>query len=185
MQKESQIPLNFSSSEELNKFNFCEINFEEIKEIWSCFLWPERTSQIEEISYINHFGKIDNSIENWARPNFYAIKIENDIVCVTSVFQTAKNVWRLRGTWVKEDFRRFGVGKKIIELAIRKIEAKNFLLWTMARNTSSGFYFKNDFRPFLEVSGYEYGPHIIVTKAIGIITSHSEQNFQSESIIKK
>lgn len=145
-----------------------EIQFQDVKTIWSSQLWPNRKSEIEKISYIDDCGKIDMKIQNWAQPRFFAIIENNTIFSITSVFQTEENKWRLRGTWVAPTHRGLGFGRQMIDQAIERIRGKknNFLLWTMARKTSYQFYINNQFKLDKEIEGYEFGPHVIMKRQI-------------------
>lgn len=145
-----------------------DIPFSAIEPIWSKHLWPVRTSKIEPVSAINKEGGIDMAIFEIAKPVFLKIVNEGKIVGVTSFFETDQNQWRLRGTWVHENFRGIYLGSLLLNYSMKRISGLDPKadVWTMARKKSENFYLKNEFKPLKIVGQYEYGPHIIMSKPL-------------------
>lgn len=143
-----------------------EISFKEVQKIWTVFLWPNRISPIEPVSYINQQGHIDMGIKHWAQPKFFAIKQAEQFLAVTSFYKTTENAVRLRGTWVDANYRGQRLGRLLLDQVIAEIKKKESsnTIWTMARITASSFYQKNGFRQVNEVHGYEFGPHLIMQR---------------------
>lgn len=140
-----------------------EISFSEMLLVWKNQLWPKRQSIIEPYSAINIDGEIDDQIVRMQpEAHFFAIYQKNQIVAVTSFHKTSNNEYRLRGTWVHDNYRGQGLGKKLISTLIKKNFEKGDKIWTLSRDSSKLFYEKIGFSFFKMVQGYEYGPHSIM-----------------------
>lgn len=152
------------------------ISFSEIKNLWQEKLWPNRQSEIEAISWINHEGKIDMSL-SIGEPQFWAAYSRgSQIVGVCSGFRTSQERYRSRGLWVDPNYREQGVGRKLIEkiFSVAKNENCN-VLWTMPRESSWPFYKKIGFSETYRTDEYEFGPHILAEVKIDNIKIVSEK----------
>lgn len=145
-----------------------EVSFEEIEQIWSKYLWPDRISKIEPISLIDRDGNIDKQILEIAKPKFLKLHSGNEVFGVTSFLMTEPHVWRLRGTWVDESLRRRNLGSQLLQESmslIKEVDLKPSV-WTMARKNSDSFYLKNGFVKKKLITNYEFGPHFIMTRSL-------------------
>ena len=88
------------------------------------------------------------------------------IVAVTSFYQTNADHWRLRGTWIHEDLRGQGMGLRLIAEVAQSVKNRQSKgrIWTMARQSSIHFYLKNQFEERQQIVGYEFGPHVMMTR---------------------
>lgn len=140
-----------------------EVLFEIVYPIWKNYLWPERQSVIEDISLINLQGQIDGSIQDLKPiPRFFCIKNKDQICAVTSLHETAKDEYRLRGTWVSDKERGRGLGKNFIHQVIERYVSGGSRVWTMSRANNVSFYSKIGFQVRQQIEQYEYGPHYIM-----------------------
>lgn len=139
-----------------------EIDFETIKDFWSIHLWPGRESIIEPVSCIDSSGNIDLSIKNYI-PHFFGYYKEKQLVGVISICPTSAIEMRQRGVCVLKDFRGQGIANQLIKHCFQYTKSvEYFLLWTMARIENIEFYNKFGFSEKLQVTSFEFGPHIIM-----------------------
>lgn len=146
-----------------------ETSFKDIRHYWKTYLWPERTSEIEEVSYIDISGEINMDLEISAPVFLKAVDKTRDnlVVGVVSGHMAGVEKFRSRGIWVRKEYQRKGVGRQLIyELEQRASFAGAKMMWTMPRQSSISFYEKNGFYRRSEISKYEYGPHYIAFKKI-------------------
>lgn len=76
--------------------------------------------------------------------------------------------YRLRAMATHPDYRKKGIGKKIVEFAMRILMEKGSdVLWCKGRTSVQGYYEKIGFTPLGDVFDYPtLGPHIILYKAV-------------------
>lgn len=113
-----------------------QISFEEIYSIWDSYLWPNRVSKIEPTSAMTIDKKID--IKNMSfTPTFFAYKIDNNVAGVNSGHYCADNSYRSRGLYVFEEYRKQGIGKKLLLATIEqaRIEHASFI-WSYPKKDS-------------------------------------------------
>lgn len=142
-------------------------DFDSVKKYWSLFLWPERRSSIEEKSWIDINGEINLDLKLGSPSFFAAIDDKSEVVAVVSGHSTSEDQYRLRGIWVKENFRKRAIGSMLVaQIQDQAFAEKRKLLWTMPRMNSKEFYFKLGFKEQKFLYSYEFGPHIIATKLL-------------------
>jgi GNAT superfamily N-acetyltransferase len=89
------------------------IDFETIYPIWKNNLWPNRTSDITSNSAMVYLGGYD--IKNmYCEPTFLAFYLDNKIVGVNSGHICADNSFRSRGLYVFPEYRKQGIGTKLL-----------------------------------------------------------------------
>jgi len=140
-----------------------ETDFMTVKEYWSRYLWPERKSAIEEVSWVDRNGEINSEMQK-AKSYFWCIKdiTTNNILGVISGTDAGALGFRSRGIWVHESYRHLGLGKQLIEAVIKKASLLGHKsIWTMPRNTALRFYEKVGFKEKKMIEGFEFGPHHI------------------------
>ncbi len=138
------------------------ITFEETLPIWSKHLWPGRKSDIEQVSCINQVGDIDVEIKNFS-PEFYGCFLKEEMAGVISCHPINKKVLRLRGIYVFEKFRKNGVGSLLIRMVKQRafeVECQN--VFGLVRTINQPYFERHDFAAYKSISGYEYGPHVLM-----------------------
>lgn len=141
-----------------------EISFERIYPIWKERLWPLRQSAIEPVSCINSKGQIESEIARFS-PQFFALTVSSEICGVVSCHPTGSTEMRLRGIWVDERFRGLNYGSHLVSHVISAHAGELWTWWLMCRVKNIGFFQKLQFQPVQEISQYEYGPHMIMTRS--------------------
>lgn len=144
-----------------------EIDFEEIKEIWSTKLWPNRVSPIKHYSAMTFMG--DSSGKFSERPaKFLAGYLDDKIVAVDSIHLAERYMARNRGLWVHEDYRRQGLGIKILDAAVnaaRELGAQ--AIWSFPRQSSIKTHFASG---FIQASDWledgEFGPNCYAFRSL-------------------
>jgi N-acetylglutamate synthase-like GNAT family acetyltransferase len=141
-----------------------EISFERIYPIWKEKLWPLRQSPIEPVSCINSKGEIDSEIARFS-PQFFALLESSEIRGVVSCHPTSHNEMRLRGVWIDENFRGMDFGRRLVSQVIEAKSLEPWTWWLMCRVKNVEFFQKLHFQAEQEISQYEYGPHMIMTRS--------------------
>ncbi len=141
------------------------IGFDEIKKVWENFLWPERQSAIEPVSWISPQGLIDMEMK-LGEPTFVGMfDFEKKLQGVVSGYSTSSDYYRSRGLWVSPDYRQKGVGRLLMsQLMTHARQEGHAYIWTMARHSSVGFYQKAGFETYKQTDQYEFGPHYLMEK---------------------
>lgn len=142
--------------------------FEEVLLIWEKHLWPGRSSPIRAQSSILLNGDTDMSLYN-NHVYFYKAVVENSVVGVNSVFETAKHEFRSRGLFVFPEFRRQMIGQLLLEEAIRYAKARDGkTIWSIPRVQVLPTYLKVGFEEShpADDSTMEFGPNVYVIKKI-------------------
>lgn len=139
--------------------------FEELRPFWSKYLWPNRLSQIEPVSCIDINTGIVSEILALPPPLFFKYEVNLEIIAVVSAQYTSAIDLRSRGLWVRDDFRRTGLGHSLVNYVFG-IAAKNKLkrVWTLGRQSNAEFYHKCGFSILSSTNKYEFGPHYIMVK---------------------
>lgn len=117
-----------------------EITWNEILDIWSKHLWPNRVSPIQPNSAMCYLEGHD-MFNKQTTPIFFAYKTDGKIVGVNSGHATNNNTYRSRGLWVHPDFRNQGIGKELLLATInRAVNEKAEMIWSLPRQTSWNTY---------------------------------------------
>lgn len=116
------------------------INWKTIYEIWSKYLWPNRTSVIEQTSAMCYLEGFDIKNMDYD-PKFLAYYFENRIVGVNSGHKCSNGSYRSRGLWVDPKFRKQGIGTALLTATIElaKLEQSN-MIWSFPRKSSWSTY---------------------------------------------
>lgn len=121
------------------------INFDNILPIWQYYLWPERKSVITGNSAMNYLGGYDIKNLNFT-PVFIAYFMDNQIVGVNSGHKCHDNSFRSRGLYVFPNYRKKGVGIKLLTKTIEiAIEQNANFIWSYPRQASWSTYEKSSF----------------------------------------
>ena len=144
-----------------------QINFEEIKSVWSTKLWPNRVSPIKSYSAMLFMG--DSSGKFSDQPTiFLAGYIDNNIVAVNSVHLAEHYMARSRGLWVDENYRGQGLGIKILNTSgevAHELGAQ--AIWSFPRQSSIKTY---KAAGFIQTSSWlddgEFGPNCYAIKTL-------------------
>ena len=118
-----------------------QLSFEETYPIRQIVLRPNRPLETcffegDELETTLHFGGFVN----------------NELVGIISLFKNnhlsfqEENQYQIRGMAVLENFRKYGLGKKIVEYSEDYLKQKNIsLIWFNARESAVGFYQKSGY----------------------------------------
>ncbi len=143
-----------------------ESNFENILPIWKNQLWPLRISEIQSTSAIDDNGIIDINL-TFYKPYFYEAIQNNQTIGVIGGQMTSDSMYRMRGLWVHENFRKMGVGQMLVLKNMQTAhELNSKVIWTMSRESALQFYERQGFIRYMNVDKFEYGPHVIVKKLV-------------------
>ena len=154
----------FFKKKSTDQYKIEESSFSEVVVYWCRYLWPNRDSEIEDVSYINSSGNIDLSMQ--PKDKIYLIAKKNDaskeVIGVISGHSSSQNEYRVRGVWVSEDWRKQGIGSDLLKQLILRIPKKKYShIWVMPRQRVMPFYADNNFSVEKEIFHYEFGPHYI------------------------
>lgn len=126
------------------------IDFSAIKDIWSIYLWPDRTSPIEQNSAMCYLGEYD-MFNMSTVPTFYAYIIDNKIAGVNSGHMCKDYAYRSRGLYVHNEYRKLGIGTKLLLATIEQGKVENAkYVWSYPRKSSwityhnAGFYLASE-----------------------------------------
>jgi GNAT superfamily N-acetyltransferase len=117
------------------------ISFEEILEIWSNYLWKERTSKIESHSAMLYLGN-GYDIKNFDyTPSYFAYYVNDRIAGVNSGHMCSDNSYRSRGLYVHPEYRNQGIGRKLLIATWKQgiTENANFV-WSYPKLSSWNTY---------------------------------------------
>lgn len=141
-----------------------EASFEDIFPFWRDHLWSGRKSAITPCSAIDFDGSINMELID-KEPFFWVCWRRNQVIGVISGFCTSSSEFRIRGLWVKDEYRSQGVGSLLLGEAFKKARALNRpTVWTMPRASAKDFYKKNGFQFVRETSEFEFGPHYFAAR---------------------
>ena len=114
-----------------------ELNWEEIKYIWTEYLWPARSSSIDPVSAMCFLNGYD-SINMQSIPTFHGFIIDNRIVGVNSGHSCPnQNNYRSRGLWVDPNYRHRGIAQKLLTATIEQGQREGYdQIWSYPRRTS-------------------------------------------------
>ena len=137
------------------QYSVREISFEQIFDIWSIFLWPNRQSRIDTHSSIV-FGNIpyiyDMSYFQSTPVFIGAFNNDNILLGVDSGHNAGQSMFRSRGLYVFPDYRGNGIGVALLEY-IKQYGYKNnaFMCWSIPRLVSKNTYLNAGFIPHGDV----------------------------------
>lgn len=141
-------------------------SFSDILPAWRDELWPERSSLIEPLSMISRDGSINMELAEIGSthpPIFFQVRGAEGACLGTIQGQwTKKNEMRLRGVWTHPALRGQGWGKRLIQTLTS--HARPDHLWVMSRESAVPFYTSCGLREYTRITGYEYGPHILMDR---------------------
>jgi GNAT superfamily N-acetyltransferase len=122
-----------------------EIDFDTIYPIWKQFLWPERISKIESNSAMNYLGGY--ALQNLdTKPTFFAYVIKDEIVGVNSGHLCLDKSYRSRGLYVSPNYRKQGIGTKLLLASIIQAEKENAkFVWSYPKLTAHKTYLSAGF----------------------------------------
>ena len=144
------------------------VNFEDIIEVWSKKLWPNRASPIKPMSSMIYQGGYDLDIYKKYNPSFFAVlDKENNVIGVNSGHRTSSLYYRTRGLWIDPTERLKGLTYKLFDELEKqaKLEDCKFI-WSIPRMAALSAYKRNGFRQtsnFFD-EGVEFGPNCYVIK---------------------
>ncbi len=121
------------------------MQFNEVLEVWSILLWPNRTSEITPTSAMTYLGGYD--YENMKdEPTFFGYHVDDVLVGINSGHKTINNTYRSRGLYVFPEYRGRGIGVELLTATINqaKLEGCN-MCWSYPKHSSWSTYQKAGF----------------------------------------
>lgn len=115
------------------------LSYKEIFFYWKNFLWADRNTPIWPESKMTIDRKFSDDIE---KPTFYGFESNGIIVGVNSVHRV-DNTIRSRGLWVNPEFRKQGLGEKLLRHGIQLADGK--LIWSYPREEAIRVYLNAGF----------------------------------------
>jgi GNAT superfamily N-acetyltransferase len=116
------------------------ITFQEILNVWSNHLWPNRTSLIESNSAMIFLGGY--SLKNMkSKSTFFGYFYNNILVGVNSGHMCDDNGYRSRGLYVYADYRNQGIGSQLLYKTIEQAKCENAsYVWSYPKKSSWSTY---------------------------------------------
>lgn len=113
-----------------------EITFEEIYDVWRNQLWTARSSPIKANSAMNFLG--GHSLHNLLMPaTFFGYKDGDKLVGVNSGHLCQDGSYRSRGLYVHYDYRRQGIGTKLLLMTIEQAQREQAkFIWSYPKKSS-------------------------------------------------
>lgn len=117
-----------------------KISYDEILDVWINHLWVNRTSKIESISAMLYQKGYDLNNYNYI-PTFFGYFYNDKLAGVNSGHKCYDGTYRSRGLFVFQEYRHYGIGKKLLLETIEqgKLE-KASLVWSFPRKESWSTY---------------------------------------------
>jgi len=148
------------------KYKTSLIEFEDIKDIWTNKLWPNRESEIKSMSSMTYKGGYDMEIYKKYLPTFFAVYNNNGkIIGVNSGHRTTDELYRSRGIWVDPAYRNQGVaGILFCETFGQAMKEQCKSVWSVPRKDALSAYKKVGFEQTSDFfnEGMEFGPNCYV-----------------------
>jgi GNAT superfamily N-acetyltransferase len=118
-----------------------ELNWEEIKYIWTEYLWPARSSPIEPVSAMCFLNGYDMA-NIQSTPTFYGYIIDDRIVGVNSGHACPdQHNYRSRGLWVNPNYRGRSIGQQLLTATIKQGLQEGYTqIWSYPRKSSWSTY---------------------------------------------
>jgi GNAT superfamily N-acetyltransferase len=117
-----------------------KISFDEVYSIWNQYLWKNRTSKIEPISAMLLNRTYDLQNFNYT-PTFFGYVTDNQLVGVNSGHMCCDNTYRSRGLYVLEEYRKQGIGLKLLKATIEQgINENASCIWSYPKQNSWSTY---------------------------------------------
>lgn len=145
------------------------ITFDRILPVWENKLWPNRESEIREMSSMVYKGGTDMSIYEKYTPTFWGVFDGDRVIGVNSGFRTSDDMYRSRGIWVDPEYRRRGVSRMLFRaLNAQAIQEHCSYIWSIPRRSALGSYQRAGFQQSSEFfdEGMEFGPNCYVIKPL-------------------
>lgn len=122
-----------------------QVEFDSIYPVWKNFLWPKRISKIETNSAMEYLGGID--INNmYYTPSFFAYIYDDKVCGVNSGHKCSDQSYRSRGLYVFPEFRKQGIGSKLLNATIEQAKQENCkFIWSYPKQASWKTYEKVGF----------------------------------------
>jgi len=127
------------------------ITFDQIKNIWSEHLWPNRQSPIETHSamtwpFEGNPNEYDMNVFDYPA-SFFGVISDYKIVGVNSGHKTADSQYRSRGIWVDPAHRRKGISQMLFDATLDQAIGESCrMIWSIPRKTALPAYTKFGFQ---------------------------------------
>lgn len=118
------------------KHNIKLIDYTNILSIWKKYLWPNRESYIESTSAMVYLNGYDLNNMSF-KPSFFGYYINDNLVGVNSGHKCYDMSYRSRGLYVFPEFRKQGIGTKLLLETIDQGKKENCeFVWSYPKQTS-------------------------------------------------
>ena len=117
-----------------------KISWDEIRNIWATYLWPNRISPIETNSAMCYLEGFDMHNMH-TTPTYIGYIVDDTIVGVNSGHTCYDNSYRSRGLWVNPNYRKQGIGSALLLATVEQAVKENTeFIWSFPRYTSWNTY---------------------------------------------
>lgn len=137
-------------------------SFQDIKPLWD-ELWPGRTD-IKPMSSLRINGEIDMDIYKKYQPKFWISCFQNQPIACLSGHPTSQELFRLRGLYVKMEYRKQGVASRLVQVALDYAKSEKYkLAWTLPKTNTLKFYESCGFYKISKeiTENMSYGPNFL------------------------
>ena len=111
-----------------------EISFDDILPVWKNNLWVGRKSSINPVSTIQFLGSYDLALKR-SKPIFFGAFVDNEIAGVISGFKTSREMYRCRGIYVFNKFRRKGYSQRLFSSCeAQALKEGTMFIWSLPKN---------------------------------------------------
>jgi len=126
------------------------LQFEQISDIWSEHLWPNRQSPIETHSAMTwpfDGNPLEYDMDIFKFPaSYFGIVLGEKIIAVNSGHRTRNNLYRSRGIWIDPVYRRQGLSQILFNcIKEQAINEGCEMIWSIPRKTALPAYTKFGF----------------------------------------
>lgn len=148
--------------------------FDDVVNIWTDKLWPNRKSAIEPTSAMTWDRQIDMSLME-AKPTFFTYQIRTYAnspwitIGTSSGFAAGKGDYRVRGLYVNKEYRDMDIGTTLLYAVEGQAVKENCnRIWGLPRANAIDFYEKYGLLRTSELveEGVEFGPNYYAEKFI-------------------
>ncbi|MBY0314327.1 MAG: GNAT family N-acetyltransferase [Bdellovibrionales bacterium] len=159
------------------QFSVYKSSFQQVFPLWREELWPGRQSEILPTSSMVFGGGYDLAYHK-AIPQFWMAKDEEgNLLGVNSGFKTGKG-YRSRGLYVRESYRRHGVGSLLLQKTIAQAHEEDCeFVWSLPRESALQVYLSVGFEIASDKisEGVEFGPNFYVRLKINPVENEIDE----------
>lgn len=111
-------------------------SYDTILSIWKKYLWKDRVSKIESHSAMMLDKSYDINNFNY-NPTYFLYIVNGNVAGCNSGHKCSDNTYRSRGLYVYDQYRKQGIGVKLLLETVKQAKYENSkLIWSYPRQTS-------------------------------------------------